>query len=132
MTPGKAIDDYYRVLEWEREEAAKLMATEQAEAEAVVDEQLSFASTILEEAASVTSGDRQTSYGHPKHNLRNTALFWTAYLYRKYGEKSPSLSAEDVAMMMILLKVSRQANAPKRDNLVDIAGWARTVEMLGE
>jgi hypothetical protein len=30
--------------------------------------------------------------------------------------------------MMVLLKLSRDANSPKRDNAVDIAGYAQLME----
>lgn len=87
--------------------------------------------TILEEAAEITAGDRQKFYGHPRDNHGNTAEFWTAYLKRKYGAAF-ALDAEDVCFFMALLKVSRQCNRPKRDNLVDIAGYIRNAEMVTE
>ena len=34
------------------------------------------------------------------------------------------LIAEDIACIMALVKVSRQINLPKRDNLTDLAGYA--------
>ena len=54
-----------------------------------------------------------------------TATLWLAFLGK-------TITAEDVPLMMILLKVSREANKHKRDNLVDIAGYARTREMLDD
>jgi hypothetical protein len=41
--------------------------------------------------------------------------------------KAP-LTAEEVGMFMCCVKLSRQVNAPKRDNLVDLAGYAETVQ----
>jgi hypothetical protein len=32
--------------------------------------------------------------------------------------------------MQILLKVARQINLPTRDNLVDVVGYARNIEMI--
>ena len=40
------------------------------------------------------------------------------------------LSAEDVALCMIAVKLARQATRPKRDNIVDIAGYARVLELI--
>ena len=40
------------------------------------------------------------------------------------------MTAEDVAIAMILAKVSRESHAPKRDNAVDIAGYAETLQMV--
>jgi hypothetical protein len=89
------------------------------------------AQTILEEAAEVTSGSRQRAYGHPRDNHGNTAALWGAYLTRKYGFEG-DLTARDVCLMMVLLKVSRDANKPGRDNLVDMAGYARNAEMIDQ
>lgn len=84
---------------------------------------------ILEEAAQLTSQDRQATYGHPADNHGGTAAMWTAYLGKRLT--SP-LTARDVCLMQVLIKVSRESNAPKRDNLVDIAGYARNAEMIEE
>ena len=83
---------------------------------------------ILQEAERLVGGERNTAYGHPADDLARIAQLWTAFL----GERlSTPLTARDVAMQMVLLKVAREAHAPKRDNLVDIAGYARCAEMLG-
>lgn len=94
--------------------------------------------TILDEAAEVTAGDRQHFYGHPADNHGNTAELWTSYLMRRFVEGfngrigMVKLNARDVCNMMVLLKVSRDANRPKRDNLVDICGYARNAEQIEE
>jgi len=87
--------------------------------------------TILEQAAQITAEDRQRFYGHPADNHGNTAALWSAYVRRKFGVDL-ELSARDVCMMMVLLKVSRDANKPQPDNLVDICGYARNAEMVQE
>lgn len=80
---------------------------------------------MLEEAASLTSGDREKAYGHPRENFGRIASMWEAYL-------GVPVSGRQVAMCMVLVKVARDAHQPKRDNLVDVAGYARTAERLGE
>jgi len=87
--------------------------------------------TVLEEAADITAGSRQELYGHPRDNHGSTAQLWGAYLTRRFGREIP-LDARDVCIMQVLLKVSRDANERKRDNLVDICGYARNAEMLEE
>jgi hypothetical protein len=88
--------------------------------------------TILDEAARVTSTDRNDAYGHPRINHGCTAEMISAYLSRKYGTRIP-FDADDVCVANILQKVSRLAHTPRhRDSLVDIAGYARNVEMMGE
>ncbi|WP_280389821.1 DUF6378 domain-containing protein [Nocardia wallacei] len=76
---------------------------------------------VLREAERLVCGDREGDYGDPTVNLHRIAQYWTDYLYDKQGD---ILTAEDVAMMMILMKVARQAAGYKRDSVVDIAGYA--------
>ena len=87
--------------------------------EAVVEE------NILQEADRLTSSARPDDYGHPKDNLQQTADLWSPIL----GVK---VTARQVALCMIQLKISRECFKPGRDNLTDIAGWARTIERLSE
>ena len=84
---------------------------------------------ILEEAARIVDGDRQADYGDPTLNHGRTAMAWTAYLMERDFKKRP-LDARDVCTMMVILKTMREAHKPKRDNLVDMAGWARNAEIV--
>lgn len=80
---------------------------------------------VLAIADSLTGGDRQASYGHPAVDFERTASFWsTLFGYR--------VSPEQVGLAMVLLKVSREVNRHKDDNLIDMAGYVRTVEMIYE
>ena len=106
--------------------------------------------TILDEAAEITAGERQTHYGHPRDNHGCTAALWSAYLVRRVQVRLRDLSVtaqtgagrelehiltldgRDVCMLNILQKVSRDANLRVHDNLVDIAGYARNAEMVKE
>lgn len=82
--------------------------------------------TVLEEAARITSIDRQGSYGHPLEDFGRTAQIWSAIL-------GQFITAEQVALCMIGVKLSRLVQSPgHRDSLVDIAGYARTYEMVRE
>jgi len=78
---------------------------------------------ILEEALRITRGDRQAQYGPPDQDFQRTARMWSAL-------KGVEFSAHDVAMFMILLKCSRQTHQHKRDNWVDIAGYARCGSLI--
>jgi hypothetical protein len=81
--------------------------------------------TILAEAARLADGPRNDSYGHPREDFTRTAKIWSALL-------GVEITAEQVGLCMIGVKLSRHCHAPKRDNLVDIAGYARTLEKLEE
>ena len=86
---------------------------------------------ILEAANSIIHGERNLAYGHPLDNHGCTALMWSSYLFRRFGLPI-NLSAEDVCWLNILQKVSREANAEGRDNMIDVAGYAGNVEMIQE
>lgn len=80
---------------------------------------------ILQEADRITSGDRRKEYGSVKQSFGTIARLWSTVL-------GFQVTPMQVALCMIQLKVARQMNGHKRDSLVDIAGYARTAEMLEE
>lgn len=82
------------------------------------------ADDILEEALSITRGSRNASYGPPDQDFRRTAGMWSALFASKLRE-GVTFEPRDVALAMILLKTSRETHQRKRDNWVDIAGYAR-------
>ena len=87
--------------------------------------------TILEEAAEKVDGPRGADYGHPKDDFAKTAGMLTA-LFRDKLKDGESFSVHDIPLVVICIKLSRHAHRRKRDNLVDIAGYARTAEMLDD
>lgn len=88
--------------------------------------------TVLDEAAHVVDGDRRQDYGHPRDNHSATARAWTAYLTRRgLLQMGTELNARDVCWLNVFQKGIRDANRPKRDNLVDACGWARNAEIVG-
>lgn len=80
--------------------------------------------SILEEARRLVHGDRGESYGHPVDDFSRTGRIWGAIL------GIPDVTAEQVALCMAAVKISREVNQPKRDNRVDIAGYAETLDMV--
>jgi hypothetical protein len=85
---------------------------------------------VLEEANEIIHGERAAEYGHPMINFAAIAAFWTDYIVAKY-KVDLVLEPEDVSWLMALLKVARVATGqPNRDNIVDVAGYAGTAEMI--
>lgn len=78
---------------------------------------------VLREAERLTTGDRNVTYGSPTANFQNTADLWTVLLapLLKDGVR---LEPRHVADLMVALKLARNMAEPKRDNFVDIAGYA--------
>jgi len=78
---------------------------------------------ILEEALSITSTDRRSQYGHPKVDFTRTAKITSILLDKE-------ITAQDVVIMLIAMKLSRNAYKYKRDTCVDIAGYARILAII--
>lgn len=74
--------------------------------------------SILHEAYSLVHGPRQESYGHPFDDLTRTGRMWGAIL------GTADIPAETVALCLVAVKISREVNGHKHDNLVDMAGYA--------
>lgn len=82
--------------------------------------------SVLQEADRVTE-ERGRVYGAPIDNHSCTASLVSAYLQRKYGE-GHIIDAEDVCWFNVLQKISREANTPKHDNLVDVVGFVKNLD----
>lgn len=73
---------------------------------------------ILSKAKSIINGERQGTYGDAEDSFQTIADMWSAYL-------NTEISSEDVANMMILMKVARNSSGVyKDDNWIDICGYA--------
>lgn len=81
--------------------------------------------TVLQEAQRLIFGDRQAAYGHPLDDFSKTAKMWSAIF-------GVDVEPEQVPLAMIAAKISRELNRHKRDNPVDIAGYAGTLQMVVE
>jgi hypothetical protein len=81
--------------------------------------------SVCAEADGLVSGERRATYGHPKQNFARTAKIWSGIL-------NYTVTAEQVGLCMMGLKLAREAHLHKRDNLVDLCGYAKTVELCHE
>lgn len=80
---------------------------------------------ILAEADRIINGERQEQYGKAEDNFDLIAQYWEIYLDNKNNDGNYRITTQDVATMQMLLKIARtQGGQAKRDNYVDIAGYA--------
>ncbi len=77
-------------------------------------------SSEMSEAHDLVNGDRQASYGSPRANYEGIAKVWSGLLAPILKR---DITPEEAALMMVGLKIQRQAMHHKRDNLVDAHGY---------
>lgn len=77
---------------------------------------------VLAEAAKLTGGDRNVSYGPPARNLERAAAMLRAY----FGDRSiQSATSADFAAINVIIKLARVATNPThRDSWTDMAAYA--------
>lgn len=68
--------------------------------------------TVAVDAINLVEGDRHEQYGSYDENLSRIAAMWSSYI-------GADISAMDVALMMVLVKISRSKAGYARDNAVD-------------
>lgn len=78
---------------------------------------------VLLDAHTIINGERQNVYGAPEDSFALIASYWNTYLRSKGLLNAVRLDADDVALMMTLFKIAREANQHKRDNIVDAASY---------
>ncbi len=82
--------------------------------------------TILDEAQRLVHGHRGADYGHPIEDYTRTGRMWGAIL------GIPDIDPRICCLMMAAVKVSRECNKHKRDNLTDLAGYAECASMVAQ
>lgn len=90
-----------------------------------------YSESVLDEAQRLVTGGRGEAYGHPLDDYTRTAAFWTILLADKLLPGA-QITAQDAIRCMIAVKLSRDVNAPKRDNRTDIAGYALCLQMADD
>ncbi len=112
--------------QWWHSALAKNLATTSEFWRMVEQEEAPPVETILQEAQNLVHGPRQAAYGHPIDDYTRTGRIWGAIL------GIPDIDPRLCAVMMGGVKMSREVNKHKRDNLVDLAGYAECANMIAE
>ncbi len=77
----------------------------------------------LRQAERLIYGDRNADYGHPLEDFTRSAKIWGAIL-------NCEVSPEQVGLCMVGVKISRECNTHKPDNLVDGAGYFGCIDRI--
>jgi len=86
---------------------------------------------VLQEAYRLTTGDRNAQYGPPTQDFQRIAGMLTS-LFSDLLKPGAAFQPYHVAMVQVCVKLSRQLHQRKRDNWVDIAGYARCGNLCDE
>ena len=88
---------------------------------------------ILVKANQLISKPRNETHGDAFKNHAEIAEIWNIFLDGKLRPMA-NITAKDVAIMMILLKISRTTQGEKfnLDNYVDMAGYAAIAGEIGD
>lgn len=88
---------------------------------------------LLLDAADTVDGERQDQYGNAEDSFATIAELWSSYInIGRPQSESIEITAKDVAILMVLFKAAREGNSPKRDNLLDLAGYAALAQRIEE
>lgn len=80
---------------------------------------------LIKLAIELVNVDRQRDYDHPFDNFTRISKIWSAIL-------GIDISAEQVALCMVGVKIARESHAPKDDNIVDGVGYFLTLAKVKE
>jgi hypothetical protein len=81
---------------------------------------------ILRTANEFITKDRQATHGKAEDNFANIGRLWSAYL-------NHSITPQDVAILMVLLKVVRFKGNPSHvDNAIDMCGYSALAGEIGQ
>lgn len=72
---------------------------------------------LLDNARERVTGQRSQDYGKVEDNFSTIAQLWGGYMDK-------TISCEDVAALMVLLKIARIKGGSTDDSWVDVAGYA--------
>lgn len=86
--------------------------------------------SIIDQVKEVTN-TRRNGYAAPLLNFLRIGILWTEHL-RSNGllVENEFIDPEDVALMMILLKIARQEASHGNDNLIDIMGYVDCMDSI--
>ncbi len=84
--------------------------------------------SVAQEAHSLVYGPRGLRYGSAYENDSAIAAMWSQVIRRATPCKDLTIPPRLVALMMMCVKISREAFHPNRDNRVDISGYSITAD----
>jgi hypothetical protein len=110
----KNVDPRHAVHEWAKRRSEEMRHAERDSVKS------------LRRAEKIITGDRYNDYGPPEENFERIATYWNQYL----KDNPPPLKPSDTAMLMVFVKIAREAAGHKTDSVVDAEGYLAIYEEL--
>jgi hypothetical protein len=85
--------------------------------------------SYVQQAIKLVLGDRNAAYGDPADDYGKTAKIWSGMLMHKL-RPNVEITPEEAVLMMVGLKLSREMNLHKDDNLIDAHGYLLCAEWI--
>lgn len=79
---------------------------------------------ISKKAVELVNGERQSTYGHPYQNFTDIGRIWGSIL------NIPDIDPEQVALMMMGVKLARLKNKYHLDGIVDFVGYENCLDQI--
>lgn len=88
----------------------------------------------VDQAIRLVNQDRQKDYGSPLTDFSRSSgmLASLGYCFKDHNGNIRELNATDIPIIQMCVKLSREVNKHKDDNIVDIIGYAKTLDMVYE
>lgn len=89
--------------------------------------------SVLLEAEGLVNGPRNKSYGSWSQQTKDIAAILRILKRRRKDAGGPSFTDEElISLTMVITKLTREAQAHKRDNFVDLCGYAELLNRQTE
>jgi len=79
--------------------------------------------SCLKKAYDTVNGPRQSTYGTPEESFLEIAKMWSVIF-------KTEITSKQVALAMAALKICRETNIPKEDNIIDCLGYLHIYERI--
>jgi len=88
--------------------------------------------SVVDKAIKLVNTDRQADYGHPAEDFTRATGMLSSLGFRFQNSDGTlrELSAIDIPIIQMCVKLSREVNRHKDDNVVDIIGYAKCLDMV--
>ena len=89
-------------------------------------------SDVVDQAIKTVNGERQKDYGSPYDDFTRVsgALSSLGFCFREPNGNIRTLEAKDIPIVMVMVKLSREVNHHKDENIIDGIGYFKCLDQV--